>query len=312
MESVVGRTFYFDFEIIFMEWLQNLFGEAGANIFSHISAIGDELFFVLVLGFLWWCYDKKVARSVGIGMTLGIVLNPMIKNVFFRRRPYFDNESIKCFRPVDKSADIYDIAAQGFSFPSGHSTNSVVMYGGIARNVKNKVLAVLAVVLPLLIGLSRIAVGVHYPTDVLCGWLLGIGILVLMSFLEKTFPEEKSWLMELIIFAIAFLGVFYCKSNDYYTGLGMMAGYFLTLEFEKRFVNFKNTRNVIKCILRIVCGMAIFFVLNTLLKLPFSAEFLESATTAAFLVRAGRYCILTFGVLGLYPIVFDRFIKLEG
>jgi membrane-associated phospholipid phosphatase len=48
----------------------------------------------------------------------------MAKNIALRRRPYFDHESIHILRVVEPEADIYDIAAQGYSFPSGHSTNA--------------------------------------------------------------------------------------------------------------------------------------------------------------------------------------------
>jgi undecaprenyl-diphosphatase len=77
--------------------------------------------------------------------------------------------------------------AAGYSFPSGHTLNSTVTYGLLALLAWRTRLAVLArrtavaigVVLPFLIGVSRIALGVHYPTDVLGGWLAGIAFLAL-------------------------------------------------------------------------------------------------------------------------------------
>ena len=57
-------------------------------------------------------------------------------------------------------------------------------------------------------------------------------------------------------------------------------------------------------VLRVVGGLAVFLVLNTLLKLPFSKDFLESGTGAAFAVRAVRYLIVSFGLIGLYPMAF--------
>ncbi len=77
--------------------------------------------------------------------------------------------------------------APGYSFPSGHTLNSTVTYGLLALVAWRARLAVLArraavaiaVVLPFLIGLSRIALGVHYPTDILGGWLAGIAFVAL-------------------------------------------------------------------------------------------------------------------------------------
>jgi undecaprenyl-diphosphatase len=74
--------------------------------------------------------------------------------------------------------------ATGFSFPSGHTLNSTVTYGLVALyawrshlplTARRVTIAVLAAI-PFLVGLSRIALGVHYPSDVLGGWLAGMAI----------------------------------------------------------------------------------------------------------------------------------------
>ena len=79
------------------------------------------------------------------------------------------------------------ISAEGYSFPSGHTLNSTVTYGLIAvvawrsrltRQVRTIVGAV-GVVVPIVVGLSRIALGVHYPSDVLAGWLGGTAFVAL-------------------------------------------------------------------------------------------------------------------------------------
>ena len=304
MNLVVGRSFYFDFEVEFMQWLQSVLGEKGAGIISHFSAFGEEMLLIGILGFIFWCYDKKYGTYIGINVMVGLVLNPLIKNIFWRRRPYFDHGAIKCFRPVEKDADLYDIAAQGFSFPSGHSTNSVTAYSSIAMYKKKKAFTVLAFVIPLLVGFSRVAVGVHYPTDVICGWLSGLLIVFFIPFIFSKVNEKNHWIVYIVIFLISCLGLFYCKTSDYFTSLGLMGGFFVSIEFEKRFVNFENTRNPLFCITRIIGGFAIYFAVNTLLKLPFSKEFLDSGVFLAGLVRSIRYFLVSFAAIGLYPYVF--------
>ena len=304
MGIVVGNSFWFDFEVVFMEWLQSFFGTTAISIISFFSAFGEELVLILLLTFLYWCYDKKFGEFVGATIIIGLVFNPLLKNIFWRRRPYFDHESIKCLRPVDKSADIYDVAAQGFSFPSGHSTNAVSTYSSMAVRGRKKFLTVVACIMPLLIGLSRMTVGVHYPTDVLCGWILGGICVVLSAFLFNKVSEEKRWLMYLIIFSISCIGLLYCKTSDYFTSLGLMGGAFLAFEFEKRYVKFENTRKPLVCVIRILLGGIVYLGLNTLLKVPFSSEFLSSGTFAAGLVRTVRYLIVAFVTVGVYPLTF--------
>ncbi len=295
-----------------MQFLQNALGETGAQIASATSALGEEVALILVLGFLYWCYDKQFGIYVGTNAVVGIVLNPLIKNIFLRRRPYMVHPEIKCFRPIEPNADLYDAAIQGFSFPSGHAMNSAIVYGSVAQYAKKKLLTVLAIVLPLLVGISRTLVGVHYPTDVFVGWIVGIAVIFIFPALYEKFGEEKRWLINLIIFLITCLGIFYCKSEDYYTGLGLMGGFFLGIELEKRFVNFEATRKPVECVLRILGGLAVYLVFNTVLKMPFSTEFLESGTLAAYLVRAIRYFVVMMIMIGVYPLAFKLGKRKEG
>lgn len=315
MDLAMGNTFYFDFEVAFMQLLQSIFGGFALSVISFFSYFGEEMVLVLVMGFIYWGYDKKMGNYVGTSILLGCVLNPLLKNIFVRRRPYFDNPQIKCLRPVEKNADIYDIAAQGFSFPSGHSTNSVSAYSSMAKYKKNKVLLGIAIVMPLLVGLSRMTVGVHYPTDVLCGWLSGLVVIFLVSFLQNKIPEEKEWLLNLIIFLIAALGFFYCKTDDYYSSLGLLGGFFLSREFDKLVVHFRNSKKPVRIIVRVIAGAALFLALTKILKMPFSSEFLSSPTLAAYCVRFLRYLISCFVAVGVYPLIFaklDKFWKEEA
>ena len=309
MGIIVGNSFWFDFEVTFMEWLQKVFGNVGTTVVSQFSLLGEEMVLILLLGFLYWCYDKEMGEFVGLSIVLGLVFNPILKNIFWRRRPYFDHESIKCLRPVEKKADIYDIAAQGFSFPSGHSTNAVSAYSSLAVKSKNKGLLVVAILAPILIGLSRMTVGVHYPTDVLCGWILGGLCTVCTVIIFNKTAAEKRWLVYLIIFAVSCLGLLYCKTSDYYASLGLMGGIFGAFEFEKRCVKFESTRKPLVCVIRIAIGVGLYLGLNTVLKMPFSSEFLSSGTFLAGIVRAVRYLIVSFVTVGVYPYTFRLYGK---
>lgn len=301
-----GNTFYFDWEVALQEWLQSMIGtDIGAKIASAITMFGEELVLIAVLGFLYWCYDKKFGKFVGMNILVGLVATPMLKNIAFRRRPYFDHPGIKVLKPVDASADIYDIAAQGYSFPSGHSTNATILYTSLPMYKKgNKPLLVIAFLVPLLVGLSRVMLGVHYATDVLCGWLVGATLMFLFSYLQTHVKNEN--LLHLIVALCGLPGIFYCQTTDYFASYGMMIGYFLAAPFEKKFVNFKETRSVVRSVLRVVGGGALYMGLNTLLKMPFPKELLASATMPSFLIRTVRYAIIIFILIGVYPLAFDR------
>ncbi len=298
----MGNTFYFEWEVALMEAIQAHLGDIGAKIASIVSVFGEEMFLVLLLGFVYWCWDKKAGRIIGLNIVMGVTYNPLLKNMALRRRPYMDNPTIQCLKPVDKSASIYDIKVQGYSFPSGHSTNSTIAFGSIAYFFKNKVVRTICIVLPLLVGISRFCLGVHYPTDVLVGWILGVCIVFLMPWLLKRFPNKKK--LYPVIFVISCVGWFFCTTNDYYTGLGMMGGFFIADIFEEKYVKFENTRSVISCIIRVVVGAGLFLGLNTVLKMPFPSAVLNAENALAYLIRTLRYAVIIFIEVGLYPMCF--------
>ena len=297
-----GNTFYFEWEVSLIEWLQSWMGTVGIAIASAFTMLGEDLVCVAIVGFLYWCWDKELGKYVGLNLLFAVTLSGMVKNIVLRRRPYFDNESIQCLKPADSKADIYFIPAQGYSFPSIHATKAVTMYTSLGVYTKNKIMMVLGIILPLLIGISRVALGVHYPTDVIAGWLIGAIIIFLVPFLKEKIKNR--WVFYAILVLATVPGWFFCKSADYYTGFGFLTGFILATEFEERFVKFETTRNVLRWILRLLIGVGLYFVVNTLLKMPFSSEFLDSGTTLAYAVRAMRYFVITFVIIGAYPLLF--------
>ncbi len=291
-----------------MIWLQSHMGTAAQAAASFFTVLGNETFMIAVLGFLYWCYDKEFGKKVGTALLAGLVFNALVKCLVMRRRPYMDHPEIKCLKKVTSGADLNDIKEQGFSFPSMHSTNSAVLYGmlpeGFAKTRAAGVLRVLAVLLPFLIGLSRVLVGVHYPTDVLCGWLVGIGILLITRKLGGRIRGR--WKLRLGLFLVSCVGILFCRTGDYYTSLGIMGGMFLGFELEERKVHFKETRSLLQGTLRIAGGIGLYFVLNMVFKLPFPKEFLASDALPALLVRTVRYLIVTFLIIGIYPMLFVK------
>ena len=304
--AATGNTFFFQWEVSLMEWLQTHIGGAGISIMSFFSVFGEETLLILLVGFMYWSYDKKLGKTMGLSGIMGLAWNTMAKNIALRRRPYFDHEGIQILRVVEPDADIYDIAAQGYSFPSGHSTNAATVFGALAVTLRKRWVTVMAIVIPLLTGISRFVVGAHYPTDVLGGWLLGVISVLLVQLLEKR--VENTLVRYGILLIVAVPGLFYCKTTDYFTGLGLLIGFMGGTLLEDRCVRFENTRVPIRMLVRSLGGMAAYLALNTALKLPFPKAFLSGSTAAALLVRCARYAVVSFMIFGVYPMLF-RFEK---
>ncbi|MBE9473408.1 MAG: phosphatase PAP2 family protein [Chloroflexi bacterium] len=132
---------------------------------------GDSWFWLIGLGLLWWLgadYWKQLAlvMIIGIGVTALVVL--LIKFTVRRSRP--QGEWGKIYRSTDPH-----------SFPSGHAARST-MLAVIALGMGPLWLGLSLLLWAPLVGLARIILGVHYPSDILAGMALGIvmGVLVLI------------------------------------------------------------------------------------------------------------------------------------
>ena len=107
-----------------------------------------------------------------------------------------------------------------------------------------------------------------------------------------------------IIAIISLPGWFFCASNDYFSGYGLLIGMIITFWFEEKFVNFDNTSKPIVGIIRTIVGVVVFLAVTNILKLPFSDELLDGQTFIAHLIRSARYAIAIFVAMGLYPMIF--------
>ena len=313
----MGNIFYFDWEVELIEWLQKTLGPVSTVFTKVFSFVGGETGMLIVLMIMLFCYKKEMGMRCGLKILTATIWFPMIKNAVMRIRPYIAHANVvdgqmtegrvKALNITEKDADMWDSIQQGFSFPSGHCANTVALYGGIAQELRKRWMWFLAIALSLLIGVSRFIVGAHYPTDVLAGWAVGLLAIGFCVLLEKKVKNE--WLRYVILLAVSAPGVFWCQSRDYYSSLGLLIGMIAALPVEKKYVNYQDTRNVWAMILRILGAFALYYVLNTVLKLPFSKEWLDSGELAANLVRTARYAMILFVAIGVYPRVFPVFEK---
>lgn len=295
-----------EWEIRIIEWIQsNLgsLGKAGGFVFSFI---GGETGLMILLVIALFCWKKEAGQKLALIIASLHAWFSMIKTVVMRLRPYAAHpDRVKALAPVDPDSPPTDFAAQGYSFPSMHSGAVAASYFSLAREGKKRWFWILAASLSFLVGLFRVVTGNHYPTDVLAGWVLGFAVIGVFELLDR--HVHKEWFRHLILLAATLPGLLFVRTEDYYTSLGLLIGAVIAIPFERKFVNFQDTRNIWAMILRAVGAFAIYFGLNTLLKLPFSESFLDSAILSALLVRTARYTIDMFVIMGIYPKIFPLF-----
>ncbi len=129
---------------------------------KFFSYLGVEEIYLLVAPAIFWCLDPVFGLKLGIGLMVSGASNGILKLLIHSPRPYWYDR-----RVLGLSSET------SFGAPSGHSQNAVVVWGLIANRLKRGWAWSIAIFLILMIGISRIHLGVHFPTDVFLGWLFG-------------------------------------------------------------------------------------------------------------------------------------------
>jgi undecaprenyl-diphosphatase len=161
-------------------WLSPLRAVTELGSTQAVAAIGLVAFAVAMLIGPW-----RHGVAAAFTVALASLLNAGLKSFIARERP-------DLLEPL--------VDERGFSFPSGHAALSTVAYGVLAIVIARSRLprpvrlgfAVAAVVLVLLIGLSRVWLGAHYPTDVLAGWISGAVVVTGYAWLTRGVREDPS------------------------------------------------------------------------------------------------------------------------
>lgn len=142
-------------------------------ILTHIhGTVAVTLYVALLAAYLAWRRNWYWLIGVGLTVPLGMLLNVLMKYAFHRIRPSFDD-------PL--------LTLTTYSFPSGHVARATLFYGVMAAMVISRtaawrwrVMTVLAAItMVTLVALTRVYLGVHYPSDVLAAFAEGVAWLTL-------------------------------------------------------------------------------------------------------------------------------------
>lgn len=156
-----------ELELPFLYALQNLHTPLLDWLMVKITFLGDTGWFWIALALTLLCIKKT--RTMGLAMLISIVIGFVLGNVWMK--PLFERAR-PCW--IDPSVPLLVASPKDFSFPSGHSL--VSFEGAVSIWLMNRRWGVPALVLAALIACSRLYLFVHFPTDVLAGSLMGMGI----------------------------------------------------------------------------------------------------------------------------------------
>lgn len=264
-------------------WIQHSRAPALDAVMGWFTFMGDEEFYLLLLPFLLWCIDLGLGLRVGIIFLLSVVTNSVLKDALLQPRPFELDPSVKLAE------------AAGFGLPSGHAQSSTVVWGSIGAWAHNGWVWLLGISLIVLIGVSRVYLGVHFPTDVLAGWLIGIVLLVIfLAALPAALTlARKSGLgaQSLAATVVPMILVWLHPTKDTVSAMGTLAGVGLGLAFTWRFIPFSALGPWWQRAVRFVVGAIVALAIYLGLRAVFPGE----SSPLFFAFRFLRY-----GLLGLW------------
>lgn len=150
------------------------------SFFKIVTLFGGEYVILLITFSFFFLKNKKFFLSLFVDMILIVFFNYFLKLVFLRERP----------------VDLMIINETGYSFPSGHSMIAVSFYGFIIfliwrmniKKIYKFLFSLFTGFLIFLIGISRIYLGVHFPSDVIGGYSISLCFLIVyISLIRKRF-----------------------------------------------------------------------------------------------------------------------------
>lgn len=286
---------------IIQVWFQELFSSFYGffdAFFGFCTFFGEELFFVILIPILYWTINKRIAMMVSCAGILSLSVNGVFKDIAQIERPII-NENIRFVEIDNLFVNTIDLK-DSYSFPSGHAQLVSTLICSLGFSLKNKRFWIFGSILIVLVCLSRVYLGVHWPLDVLVGGILG---LVLAYGMYKLFMklENKKIFIYLGLIVIGFILLLFAQTADTYKALGGIIGFSLGAIFEMKLVNFNPQEGKLwKKVVRVVLGLIILLGLKEGLKYGFS---LISDNNIFHVIR---YFLLTFVGIGLYPWFFKK------
>jgi membrane-associated phospholipid phosphatase len=275
-------------------WLQQ-FSPAFDVFFKSLTFFGDKEFFLLFLPLIYWCIDRRTGARLLFLLLVSVFINSVAKVFVNQPRPFHYDSRVKQI-----------VEAYGGGLPSGHTQNTTVLWGYLAIRFRIELLWILAGILIVGVPLSRIYLGVHFPTDIIGGYVLGI--LLLLGFIWLV-PQAEAWIANkgikwqlglALIVPLVLIFISPGGDRDCLTAVSALWGFAVGMVLERRWIRFSTVGVWWKRTLRFLLGLVLLFGIWMGLRLGFQGF------EPDFLFRIIRYALVGLGGSVGAPWMFIR------
>ena len=200
------------------------------GLFQLITMFGEEAILIPLIAVIYWTFNKKMGEYIAYSSLTSVLINGAVKDAFKAKRP-IGEPGIRSLRVE---------TATGYSFPSGHTQTATTFWTSLMIIFRQKWMYILGLIMILGVGLSRLYLGVHWPIDVICGWIFGIVFTIMFSKLFDIVDKNKNYKLLLLTLIPFIIFIFIVKSESYIKMLGLLSGFILGYIIEDKFIKFNT------------------------------------------------------------------------
>ncbi len=285
-------------------------------VFGLITELGGETLYMALAIAVYWCVSKGLGFYILTTGFVGTIANQFLKLCFRIPRPWVldpDFEIVESARA----------AATGYSFPSGHTQNAFSSFGCLGMWAK-KGWRVLCFAIVVLIGFSRMYLGVHTPLDVGVAFILGLVLMLVLYPLFRDIEAHPKRMYAVIAGMLALTIAYLCYAELWpfpadidadnlasgrengYKLLGAASAMLLSYWLDRRYIRFETKAQPLTQALKLVLGLALVVGLRVVLKAPMYAVFGEGGVA-----DAARYFLVVLFAAAVWPMSFRFFARIK-
>lgn len=282
-----------------VEFLQSMQTGFLDFFFNFISFLGEEYIYILILGIIYYAYDKKLGEFLAFTLFFSGVFNNVIKGLVSAKRPFE--------KYPDRVTNLRPETSTGHSFPSGHVQNFTTFLFSEAFWFNKKRIFIIASIFAILMALSRMYLGVHFLEDVLTSIALGVATAYVFYKVFKKYQDNDKALLKIYIGILIIFTpfLFILDGEDLFKSYGLLLGFIPAMQFEKSFVKFRMDVTLLKKAIRIVSGLVVMLTIQIGLGAMFDM-LADEGTMFLNILDLLRYALIAFIGLGVYPLLFKR------
>ena len=219
--------------------------------FSVFTALGEEFVIAAIIAVIYICFSKRIGEQALVTVMTASCVTTGIKSAVRRLRPFVSGtvDKVNVDNIVVSTADL----DPDMSFPSGHATATSSFFTTLAIRIRKPLAIALSALFVLLVMLSRLYLGVHYPSDVLTGLAIGVACAFLWNLVYAKWYNARLYVylvIALLTVPLLFIGrtathsMFQISAITLATAAGLL--------IEDKFIRFEDTKNWLHRLFRLI------------------------------------------------------------